>query len=73
MARNQGGEWLVRLEDDTPQLVPGAADAILYTLERFGFYWDGAVICQSHRLPYYQEALQQLSSSGLAYPCTCSR
>ena len=43
-ARAVGGRWLVRMEDlDPPREVPGAQQAILETLERYGFEWDGAV------------------------------
>ena len=74
MARSEGGRWLLRIEDiDTPRVVPGAADAILHTLEAFGLCWDGPVTYQSHRLPYYKDALSRLLAAGLAYPCSCSR
>jgi glutamyl-Q tRNA(Asp) synthetase len=73
-ARSQGGEWLVRIEDiDPPREVPGAADAILRTLERFGLHWDGVVIYQSRRSAAYLDALEQLRSDGLLYFCRCSR
>ena len=53
-ARAQGGEWGVRMEDlDHPREVPGAALAILATLEAFGFEWDGPVIYQSQRTEVY--------------------
>ena len=49
-ARAHGGEWHLRIEDvDPPRVVPGSADAILRTLERFGFEWDGPVVYQSRR------------------------
>jgi glutamyl-Q tRNA(Asp) synthetase len=73
-ARRQGGEWLVRIEDvDVPRTAPGAADAILRTLENYGLLWDGRVIYQSQRTEYYQAALDQLQRAGLAYPCSCTR
>lgn len=73
-ARSQRGEWLVRIEDlDLPRQMPGAADAILRTLEAYGFAWDGAVLYQSQRDHYYQDALHTLSACGLLYPCSCSR
>jgi len=73
-ARSRGGEWLLRIEDiDTPRNVPGAADAILRTLEAFGFAWDGPVLFQSKRLPAYEAALEVLRGRGLLYPCACSR
>ena len=73
-ARRQGGEWLVRMEDvDIPRTAPGAADAILRTLECCGLLWDGPVIYQSQRTEHYQAALDQLQCAGLAYPCSCTR
>jgi glutamyl-Q tRNA(Asp) synthetase len=73
-ARTNEGEWLLRIEDvDTTRRVPGADDAILRTLDKFGFEWDGEVIRQSKRNALYQRALEQLNNDGLVFPCTCSR
>ena len=73
-ARAAGGRWLLRMEDlDPPREVPGAQDAILRTLETYGFTWDGAVERQSSRHAAYAAALDELLARGLAYPCTCSR
>lgn len=73
-ARRHGGEWLLRIEDvDPPRVVPGAADAILRTLEAFGFEWDGPVVYQSRRLAAYRDALDALQRQELVYACTCSR
>ncbi len=73
-ARQNQGRWLLRMEDlDEERELKGAADHILRTLESFGFAWDGPVIYQSRRREAYAEALQALQSSGLAYPCRCSR
>ena len=60
-AKANGGKWLVRIEDlDPPRTVPGAADNILRTLERFGFEWDGRVLYQSTRYDAYRQALKRL-------------
>lgn len=73
-ARVNAGEWLLRIEDvDTTRRVPGAEDAILRTLDRYGFEWDGEVVRQSGRDRLYQQALEQLHDDGLIFPCTCSR
>ena len=73
-ARAAGGRWLLRIEDlDPPREVPGAQDAILRTLETYGFEWDGAVERQSDRHGAYAAALDELLARGLAYACTCSR
>lgn len=73
-ARAVGGKWLVRMEDlDPPREMPGAQAAILETLERYGFEWDGAVERQSERHAAYAAQVEQWLRSGLAYACTCSR
>jgi len=74
LARQVGGAWLLRMEDiDTPRVVPGAADAILRELERFGFEWDGEVLYQSRRFERYDAALLELRHKGLLYDCGCTR
>jgi glutamyl-Q tRNA(Asp) synthetase len=73
-ARAAGGSWLVRIDDlDRAREVPGAADDILRTLERFGLLWDETVVYQSQRTEAYAQALEQLSERGLTFPCACSR
>ena len=73
-ARHVGGHWLLRMEDlDPPREVAGAQDAILSTLESYGFEWDGELVRQSERHDAYASVLQRLFDQGLAYACTCSR
>ena len=73
-ARCNHGEWLLRMEDvDITRRAAGAEDAILRTLDRFGFEWDGEVIRQSQRTAVYQQALEQLDADERVFPCTCSR
>ena len=73
-ARAKGGRWLVRMEDlDAPRVVPGAADEILRTLERYGLTWDEEVAFQSRRLAHYDAALEILRERGMVYACSCSR
>lgn len=73
-ARNHGGRWLVRVDDlDQARNVAGAADAILETLEQFGFEWDGEASRQSVRLPRYAETLDRLRTMGAVFACSCSR
>jgi glutamyl-Q tRNA(Asp) synthetase len=72
-ARAAGGRWLVRIEDlDAPRTEPGAADAILRTLERLGLGWDGEVTYQSARLPAFDGALRALEGER-TYWCGCTR
>lgn len=73
-ARSQGGRWRVRIEDlDPPREAPGAAAAILRTLEHYGLHWDDEVLYQSQRRAAYEAALEQLRAGGAAYPCACTR
>ncbi|SSY80571.1 tRNA glutamyl-Q(34) synthetase GluQRS [Alysiella crassa] len=73
-ARSHGGQWLLRMEDlDPPREMVGAADNILFTLEQFGFEWDGEVVYQSQRHTLYHAALDELREKNLVYLCTCSR
>ncbi|MBR9885929.1 MAG: tRNA glutamyl-Q(34) synthetase GluQRS [Oceanospirillales bacterium] len=72
--RAQNGLWLLRIEDlDPPREVEGATDQILFALERFNLFWDGAVTYQSQRHELYRDAIRQLEDNGLAYRCQCSR
>ena len=73
-ARSHGGRWLVRMEDlDRARVVPGSADEILRTLERFDLLWDGEVEYQSRRTPLYAQALESLRAAGRTFECSCSR
>jgi glutamyl-Q tRNA(Asp) synthetase len=73
-ARAAGGQWLVRIEDlDPPREQPGAADAILSSLEHHSLHWDGAVLYQSRRHQAYAHTLEQLKQADLVYPCICTR
>lgn len=73
-ARTSDSKWLIRMEDlDRPREQPGAADAILRTLEACGFEWDGPVVYQSQRTEAYEAALTQLVARGVVYACYCSR
>jgi glutamyl-Q tRNA(Asp) synthetase len=71
-ARSAKGKWLLRMEDlDKPREQPGAADAILRTLDALGLHWDGAVEYQSRRTSLYRGALERLAAH--TYPCGCTR
>lgn len=73
-AKSQGGRWLLRIEDvDTTRRVAGASADMIRTLQHYGFVWDEEIVYQSERTEHYEQALAQLRSRGLAYPCTCSR
>ena len=73
-ARAHGGQWLVRIEDvDTPRCVPGADLTILTQLVACALVPDEPPAYQSQRSALYQQALDRLMQSGMAYPCGCTR
>ncbi len=72
-ARSANGKLWLRDEDLDPQRSrPEFSIAMKEDLLWLGITWD-AELRQSDRLPLYREAMQQLLTAGLAYPCTCSR
>ena len=74
MARQAGGDWLLRVEDlDPPREKPGAAHQQLQSLARFGFLPDRPVLFQSQRGDFYASALATLAAAGDAFECRCSR
>ncbi|MDZ4115410.1 MAG: tRNA glutamyl-Q(34) synthetase GluQRS [Xanthomonadaceae bacterium] len=74
LARQAGGQWLIRIEDlDPPRAVAGASTTQLTALQRLGLTSDMPVLRQSERHHAYQAALDQLLASGQAFACHCSR
>ncbi|TXR54215.1 tRNA glutamyl-Q(34) synthetase GluQRS [Reinekea thalattae] len=73
-AKSQQGQWLLRIEDiDPPREQPGAADAILATLEAHGLYWDEQETYQSDNSERYLAHLDELEQQKLLFWCQCSR
>lgn len=74
MARAEGGQFLLRIEDiDTARCRPEWDQAIYDDLRWLGLSWDGPVLRQSDRLSAYREGLQSLWDRSLLYPCSCTR
>lgn len=73
-ARQQGGTWLLRVDDiDPPREVAGSTQAILAALAQLGLVADAPALHQSQRSEAYARALRQLRGGGHAFPCWCSR
>lgn len=73
-ARQQGGKWLVRMEDtDTERCKTIFADSILADLEKLGLGWDGEIRYQTQHIGEYQDAIKILAKKKLVYGCDCSR
>jgi glutamyl-Q tRNA(Asp) synthetase len=73
-ARAHRGRWLVRIEDvDTTRCEYGVDEIILGQLAICGLISDEPPLYQSNRVAAYEDALAQLATAGLVYPCGCSR
>ena len=81
-ARNQGGKFILRIEDtDQARYVEGATEVVYRTLKDIGMDWDegpdvggdyGPYI-QSQRKDMYLPYAQQLVREGKAYYCFCTK
>ena len=76
LARQQGGDFILRIEDtDQARYVEGATDLMLETLEWLGLDWDEGPqkggpygpYLQTERREIYQAWAQKLIHKGLAY------
>jgi len=76
LARQQGGQFILRIEDtDQARFVEGATDLILETLDWLGIDWDEGVrkggeygpYIQTERREHYLAWAQKLIDRGLAY------
>lgn len=73
LARNTGGQFLLRLEDtDRKRLVPGAEENIRQTLQWAGLNWDEEYSQSTRSDIYYRYAIQLLDQ-GSAYRCFCPK
>ena len=67
-ARQQGGKFLLRIEDtDRQRSTPEFEQEILGSLKWLGLEWDEELVHQSKRLDRYREVAAELVSKGLAY------
>ena len=73
-AKRHNGKFILRIEDtDVERSTQEAVDAILDGMQWLGLNWDEGPIHQMHRMPRYQEVLQELLASGKAYRCYCTK
>ncbi|MGC0371526.1 MAG: hypothetical protein DGJ47_000215 [Rickettsiaceae bacterium] len=73
-AKNNGGEFLLRIEDtDIKRSTKEAKQAIIDSLRWLGIDYDGEVIYQSKSIERHKEVAQQLLDSGRAYYCFSSQ
>ncbi len=73
-AKNQGGQFLVRIEDtDIERSKQEHTDQICESLSWLGLNWDDELVYQSSRTDAYKESLAALLDSGKAYRCFASK
>ncbi len=69
-ARNQGGTFLLRIEDtDRERSTPEATEAIYDGLKWLGLDWDGDAISQFERRDRHAEVAHAMLENGTAYKC----
>ena len=69
-AKNQGGKFVLRIEDtDIERSTQAAIDAILQSMEWLGLDWDDGPYYQTQRFERYKQLIQQLLDEGKAYKC----
>ena len=74
MAQEQGGVFLLRIEDtDKQRSSQNWEDLIYEDLAWIGLSWEHTVLRQSERGEAYGDALSRLNALGLLYPCACTR
>ncbi len=72
-ARNQGGKFLLRIEDTNLELSEQKyVEIILDGLRWLGLESDEEVVYQSQRLESYKPFAEQLLAGGKAYRCFCT-
>jgi glutamyl-tRNA synthetase len=71
-AKSTGRDFLLRVED-LDRARSGAEALQLRDLEAVGVRWDAAVVRQTDRLGFYDEAIARLAVDGRTYECFCTR
>ncbi|MEM6405377.1 MAG: glutamate--tRNA ligase [Pseudomonadota bacterium] len=72
-ARQQGGRFILRIEDtDQARSSAAAVQAILDGMNWLGLDYDAEPVYQTDRFVRYDEVITQLLAAGSAYRCTCS-
>ena len=73
-AKNQGGTFVLRIEDtDTERNQPEWTQGIMTAMRWLGCEWDEGPYFQSERGDLYKAAADRIMSGGQAYFCDCSR
>jgi glutamyl-tRNA synthetase len=72
-ARNQGGKFLLRIEDtDRERSTEESVRAIIDAVKWLGMDWDEEPVFQSSRVGEHKKALEKLISEDRVYKCYCT-
>ena len=72
-ARQNKGKFILRIEDtDKARSTQEATNAILKSMQWLGLDWDEGPYFQSQRYEIYEEFIERLLSSKMAYNCHCT-
>ncbi|ELY4523984.1 TPA: glutamate--tRNA ligase [Cronobacter turicensis] len=73
-ARNQGGEFVLRIEDtDLERSTPEAIEAIMDGMNWLSLEWDEGPYFQTKRFDRYNAVIDEMLATGTAYKCYCSK
>ncbi len=73
-ARNQGGEFVLRIEDtDLERSTQQAIDAIMDGMNWLSLDWDEGPYYQTKRFDRYNAVIDDMLKAGTAYKCYCSK
>ena len=73
-AKNQGGEFVLRIEDtDLERSTQEAIDAIIEGMEWLELNWDEGPYYQTKRFDRYNGLIDEMLADGRAYKCYCSK
>src|SRR5690242_3567314 len=68
LARGQGGQFLLRIEDTDPERsTPENVEVIFEGLRWLGLDWDEEPVSQTSRRARHDEVVEQMRSSGAVY------
>lgn len=72
-ARNQGGKFVLRIEDtDLSRSTEESIEEILESMRWLGLDWDEGPFRQTERQEIYSQKVEQLLAAGKAYRCYCT-
>ncbi|MDQ1237808.1 MAG: glutamate--tRNA ligase [Wigglesworthia glossinidia] len=73
-AQHFHGKFILRIENtDQKRLNHTYIDSIINSMQWLGLNWDFGPYLQTDKINHYHTVINEMISSGLAYPCYCSQ